>query len=70
MNPSSWFGGGGHSSVEVLWEDSDRVFCKRRHYNVDADQLPVLVVLHRERTPRRDVSIYAACAVRDIVQEN
>jgi serine/threonine protein kinase len=40
-----------HSSVEVMWDDGDRVFCKRRRHNIDGGQLPVLVVLPTAEQP-------------------
>jgi PAS domain S-box-containing protein len=45
MNPSSWFGAGGDSSLEVLWEDSERVFCRGWCNGVDGDRHAVLAVL-------------------------
>src|ERR1700730_13078580 len=44
MNPSSWFGAGGDSSLQVLWEDGERVFCRGKSH-ADGDQAAVLVVL-------------------------
>ena len=45
MNPSSWFGAGGDSSLEVLWEDSERVFCRGWCNGVDGDRHAFLAVL-------------------------
>src|SRR5277367_2566437 len=28
MRSFSWLGAGGHSSLQVLWEDGERVFCR------------------------------------------
>src|SRR5260370_29861616 len=28
MHPCSWFGAAGVSSLQVLWEDGERVFCR------------------------------------------
>src|SRR5271168_3342020 len=28
MNPSTWFGADGDRSLQVLWEDGERVFCR------------------------------------------
>src|SRR6202163_4022464 len=50
MNPSSWFGAGGDSSLKVLWEDGERVFC-RRDSHADGDRAPVLVVLPAAEHP-------------------
>src|ERR1700737_4778005 len=44
MNPSSWFGAGGDSSLQVLWGDGERVFCRGKSH-ADGDQAAVLVVL-------------------------
>ncbi|UPK07043.1 trifunctional serine/threonine-protein kinase/ATP-binding protein/sensor histidine kinase [Bradyrhizobium sp. 170] len=41
MNPSPWFGAGEGSSLKVLWEDGERVFC-RRHADGRAAVLAVL----------------------------
>jgi PAS domain S-box-containing protein len=32
MNPSSWFGAGGDSSLKLLWQDGERVFCRRENH--------------------------------------
>jgi PAS domain S-box-containing protein len=42
MNPSSWFGADGESSLQVLWEDGERVFCRRERH---ADNYRALAVL-------------------------
>src|SRR5271156_187230 len=42
MNPSPWFGAGGGKSLEVLWEDGERVFCRRESFNDDYRTLAVL----------------------------
>jgi PAS domain S-box-containing protein len=44
MNPSSRFGAGGDSSLQVLWEDGERVFCRgeSRAYGYRAAVLAVL----------------------------
>src|ERR1700675_4238171 len=44
MNPSSWFGAGGVSNLQVLWADGERVFC-RRESRVDGNRAAVLAVL-------------------------
>src|ERR1700756_1566488 len=50
MNPSSWFGAGGISSLQVLWEDGERVFCRGKSY-ADGDPAAVLVVLPAAEHP-------------------
>src|ERR1700726_920205 len=50
MNPSSWFGAGGDSSLKVLWEDGERVFC-RRESRADGDRAAVLAVLPAAEHP-------------------
>src|SRR6202795_3919347 len=50
MNPSSWFGAGGDSSLQVLWEDGERVFCRGKSH-ADGDQAAVLVVLPAAEHP-------------------
>src|SRR5437660_8112625 len=47
MNPSSWFGAG-DGSVQVLWEDGERVFCRRWR---DGDRNAVLAVLPAAEHP-------------------
>src|SRR5216684_3164312 len=50
MKPPSWLGAGGDSSLEVLWEDGERVFC-RRETRVDGYRAAVLVVLPAAEHP-------------------
>src|ERR1700687_3368831 len=50
MNPSSWFGAGGDSSLQVLWEGCERVFCRGKSH-ADGDQAAVLVVLPAAEHP-------------------
>src|SRR5689334_18961206 len=50
MDPSSWFGAGGDSSLQVLWKDSERVFC-RGESHVDGHRAAVLVVLPAAEHP-------------------
>jgi predicted ATPase/signal transduction histidine kinase len=47
MNPSSWFDAG-DGSVQVLWEDGERVFCRRWR---DGDRNAVLAVLPAAEHP-------------------
>src|SRR5260370_42653184 len=51
MNPSSWFGAGGDSSLQVLWEDGERVFCRGKS-QADGDQAAALVVLPAAEHPK------------------
>src|SRR5271165_3256028 len=44
MNPSSWFGAGKDRSLQVLWEDGERVFC-RGESDAGGYRAAVLVVL-------------------------
>src|SRR6266852_5149355 len=44
MDPSSWLGAGGDSSLKVLWEDGECVFC-RGESHADGDRAAVLAVL-------------------------
>src|SRR5256884_2600996 len=48
MNPSPWFGAGGGSSLKVLWEDGERVFCRR---HADGYRAAVLAVLPAAEHP-------------------
>src|SRR5580692_1019672 len=50
MKPSSWFGAGGDSSLKVLWEDGERVFCRRQSH-ADGDRAAVLAVLPAAEHP-------------------
>src|SRR6202047_3680727 len=50
MNPSSWFGAGGDSSLQVLWEDGERVFC-RGESHADGYRTAVLAVLPAAEHP-------------------
>src|SRR5713101_8984774 len=50
MNPFSWFGAGGDSSLQVLWEDGERVFC-RRESHADGYRAAVLAVLPAAEHP-------------------
>src|SRR5260221_11102416 len=50
MNPSSGFGAGGDGSLKVLWEDGERVFC-RKDPHADGHRAAVLVVLPAAEHP-------------------
>jgi PAS domain S-box-containing protein len=50
MNPSSRFGAGGDSSLQVLWEDGERVFC-RGESRADGYRAAVLAVLPAAEHP-------------------
>jgi PAS domain S-box-containing protein len=57
MNPSSWFGAGGDSSLKVLWQDGERVFCRRDNHicggenHANGYQAAVLAVLPAAEHP-------------------
>src|SRR5713226_1281940 len=51
MNPSSWFGAGRNSSLQVLGEDGERVFCRRWHDGADGDGTAVPAVLPASDPP-------------------
>src|SRR3984893_16625340 len=50
MNPSSWFGAATDRSLQVLWEDGERVFC-RGERNTDGYRATVLAVLPAAENP-------------------
>src|SRR5258708_30760535 len=50
MNPSCWLGAGGYSSLKVLWEDGECVFCRGKSHT-DGDPAAVLVVLPAAEHP-------------------
>jgi PAS domain S-box-containing protein len=50
MNPTSWFGAGGDSSLKVLWEDGERAFCRKESL-ADGYPAPVLAVLPTAEHP-------------------
>jgi PAS domain S-box-containing protein len=50
MNPTSWFGAGGDSGLKVLWEDGERVFC-RRESQANGDRAVMLAVLPAAEHP-------------------
>ena len=54
MNPSSWFDAGGDSSLQVLWEDGENVFCRGWRDGVDGDRNAVLAVLLAAEHPTPD----------------
>ncbi|SHG95337.1 trifunctional serine/threonine-protein kinase/ATP-binding protein/sensor histidine kinase [Bradyrhizobium erythrophlei] len=45
MDPSSWFSGNGDIGSEVLWEDGERLFCRRWRPCANGDRQSVLVML-------------------------
>jgi hypothetical protein len=57
MNPSSWFGPGGDNTLEVLWDDDERVFCRRWRDGADGNRHAVLAVLSLRSTRRLAASI-------------
>src|SRR6266446_6993542 len=50
MDPSSWLGAGGDSGLQVLWEDGERVFC-RKESHTDGHRGAVLAVLPSTEHP-------------------
>src|SRR5258708_6488951 len=50
MDPSSWLSAGGVSSLQVLWEDGERVFCRGEHH-ADGHRAAVLAVLPAAEHP-------------------
>src|SRR5467141_4602488 len=50
MDPSSWLGTGGVNSLQVLWEDGERVFCRGERH-ADGDRAAVLAVLRAAEHP-------------------
>jgi len=51
MNPSSWFGAGWDSRLQVLWEDGERVFCRGWRDGGDVDSSAVLAVVPASDPP-------------------
>jgi PAS domain S-box-containing protein len=51
MNPSYWYGAGGDRSLQVLWEDGERVFCRGWHDEGNGDRTAVLAVLSASEHP-------------------
>jgi len=45
MNPSSWFDSGVDGSLQMLWEDGERIFCRKWRDGADGDRNAVLAVL-------------------------
>src|SRR5918996_2495821 len=51
MNPSSWFGAGGDSGLQVLREDGELVLCRRRDAGASGDRKSVLALLPAAEPP-------------------
>ena len=51
MLSSSWFGAGGDSGFQVLWEDGERVFCRGWRLSADGNRAAVLAVLPAAEHP-------------------
>jgi predicted ATPase len=51
MSPSSWFGAGEDRSLQVLWEDGERVFCRGWRQEGNGNRNPVLAVLPAAEYP-------------------
>jgi PAS domain S-box-containing protein len=45
MNRSTWFSGDHDIDSEVLWEDGERLFCRRWHHSANGERHTVLVLL-------------------------
>ena len=54
MNPFSWFDADPGSSLQVVWEEGDRVFCRGVRDGADGDRNTVLVVLPAGEPPTAD----------------
>jgi PAS domain S-box-containing protein len=50
MDPSPWLGTGGVNSLQVLWEDGERVFCRGERH-ADGQRAAVLAVLPAAEQP-------------------
>ena len=50
MDPSPWFGTGGVNSLQVLWEDGERVFCRGERH-ADGQRAAILAVLPAAEQP-------------------
>ena len=51
MNPSSWFGDGADSGVQVLWENGEHLLCRARRLDADGNQTAVLAMLPAAEHP-------------------
>jgi serine/threonine protein kinase len=51
MNRSSWLGADGGNSLQLLWEDGERVFCRGWRLGVDGNRSAVLAVLPAAEHP-------------------
>src|SRR6516162_4116258 len=54
MNASSWFGTGGDNTLEALWKDGERVFCRRWENGAEGCRHAVLAVLPAAEHPTPD----------------
>ena len=54
MNASSWFGTGGDNTLEALWKDGERVFCRRWENGAEGCRPAVLAVLPAAEHPTPD----------------
>jgi PAS domain S-box-containing protein len=52
MNPSSWFGVGADSRLQVLWDDGERVFYRKSRVAGDGDAMLAVVPASDPPTPR------------------
>jgi PAS domain S-box-containing protein len=51
MSSSSWIIDGGNTSLEVAWEDGDRVYCRGWRSGADGKRAPVLAVIPAAEQP-------------------
>jgi len=51
LTPSSWFSAHGDSSVQILTEDGERIFCRAWRRSADSGRDPVLAVLPASERP-------------------
>ena len=51
MIPSSWIGAGGGASLQVLWQDGERVFCRGWQEGADGNRNAVVAVLPAAEHP-------------------
>src|SRR5947209_241603 len=51
MSPSSWFDASGDAGLQILWQDGERIFCRRWRDSPDRDRSAVLAVLPAAEHP-------------------
>ncbi len=65
MNPSSWFGAGADSRLQVLWDDGERVFCRGSGDAGDGDAMLAVVPASDPPTPRSLDRLAHECGLKD-----